>query len=550
MMIVGGNPMEEVNTEWLPHLADEIISETQGTLLDAYVVALEGWRRGLTLRWHVKDSEKFKEMKTWYVDQPGQLFSLSSNEKTHYFFRTRGDKVINEAVELGMDKAKTKQILKEKGISVPDGKHFTGNIDNEDILQYANTLGYPLVIKPIDGSFGKGVVANITSEGELMHSLDYVRQELGYQDIIVEQYIPGDDLRLYVVEDKVVGAIKRIPPNIIGDGINSIEALIALKNEERSLSPRLVSCQIKVDKEILSYIGRSGYDLNTVPEKGEQVFLSDKANISYGGDPIDVLDELSSGIKDTAVKALQSIPGLVHGAVDMLLQKDAETGEEKGYVIELNPTSQLGGILYPIHGKARDVPRAIIDYYFPETKEKERLNDDIYFDFYDVLEPLQSRQAHVSTVTPSPQGKIYAKKYTVSGDVQDIGYHRGLRKQAFERFLHGFVMNKENGDIDVIVGGLDPEMVDDFKNAFWEDEERAHVVDVQEADYDEPLKVGFEVKADIKTLKEELDLLNREIERTNFEMKKAEVERRKLYNSLSWKTTKPIRIFGAIFKNK
>lgn len=74
MMIVGGNPMEEVNTEWLPHLADEIISETQGTLLDAYVVALEGWRRGLTLRWHVKDSEKFKEMKTWYVDQPGQLF--------------------------------------------------------------------------------------------------------------------------------------------------------------------------------------------------------------------------------------------------------------------------------------------------------------------------------------------------------------------------------------------------------------------------------------------------------------------------------------------
>ncbi len=150
-------------------------------------------------------------------------------KKTHYFFRTRGDKVINEAVELGMDKAKTKQILKEKGISVPDGKHFTGNIDNEDILQYANTLGYPLVIKPIDGSFGKGVVANITSEGELMHSLDYVRQELGYQDIIVEQYIPGDDLRLYVVEDKVVGAIKRIPPNIIGDGINSIEALIALK---------------------------------------------------------------------------------------------------------------------------------------------------------------------------------------------------------------------------------------------------------------------------------------------------------------------------------
>ncbi|MDO6658973.1 hypothetical protein Q4550_24320, partial [Anaerobacillus sp. 1_MG-2023] len=75
------------------------------------VVALEGWRRGLTLRWHVKDSEKFKEMKTWFVDKPGQLFSLSSKDRTHYFFRTRGDKVTNEAVDTGRDKEKTKQAL-------------------------------------------------------------------------------------------------------------------------------------------------------------------------------------------------------------------------------------------------------------------------------------------------------------------------------------------------------------------------------------------------------------------------------------------------------
>ncbi|GEN32220.1 D-alanine-D-alanine ligase-like ATP-grasp enzyme/acylphosphatase [Cerasibacillus quisquiliarum] len=542
--------MEDVNREWLPHLHDEFVSEANGTLLDAYVVALEGWRRGLTLRWHVKDSEKFKDMKTWFVDNPGLLFSLSSDEKTHYFFRSRGDLVTNEAVEIGSDKAKTKQIFRDKGIPTPEGKFFSEAETDEQILAYAQQLGYPVVLKPTDGSFGKGVVANITSDGEMTYSIDYVRHELGYKDVIVEKYIPGEDLRLYVVNNEVVGAIKRIPPHVIGDGINSIEALIELKNEERRLSPRLSSCLIETNKELIDYVGRHGYTLNTVPEKGECVFLSERANISLGGDPVDVFDELSNKIKEIAVKALKAVPGLVHGAVDILLYKDEETNEERGYVIELNPTSQLGGILYPVKGKARDVPAAIIDYYFPETKGRRLDNEKIYFDLFDVLEPLQSRQAHVSTVTPSPQGKIHAKKYTVIGDVQDLGYHRGLRKQAFERYLHGFVVNKENGDIDVIVGGLDPEMVDDFKNAFWEDEERATVLAVEEEPYHEPLKVGFEVKADIKTLKEELEALNREIEQTTLEMKRAEVKRRKLYDSLSWKSTKPIRVLGAIFKNK
>src|SRR5690625_7025104 len=95
-------------TEWLPHLPNEVVADARGWNLDAYVVALEGWRRGLTLRWHTKDSEEFPNMKTWYVDSPGRLFSLSSDEKTHYFFRTRGDKVTNEAVEIGGDRKSTR----------------------------------------------------------------------------------------------------------------------------------------------------------------------------------------------------------------------------------------------------------------------------------------------------------------------------------------------------------------------------------------------------------------------------------------------------------
>ncbi|WP_010531633.1 acylphosphatase [Lentibacillus jeotgali] len=539
--------MVENNTEWLPHLSSEIISEAHGNLLDAYAVALEGWRRGLTLRWHVKDSEKFSEMYTWYVDNPGQLFSLSSKDRTHYFFRTRGDKVSNEAVVIGKDKEKTKQALNRAGVPVPEGRQFTEEATNDAIIEYAKKIGYPVVLKPTDGSFGRGVISNITSAGELEYSLTYVRSELNYPDVIIENYIPGKEYRLYVVGEQVVGAMNRIPPNVTGDGVNSIESLIELKNNERELNPRLVSCPINVNEDVVEYIGRKGYSLATVPELNEHVFLSDKSNISLGGDPVDVMDELPKEIKDTAVNAIKGVPGLAHGAVDLIIHIDRPVSEA-GFVIELNPTAQLGGLLYPIKGEPRDIPAAIIDYYFPETAALKVNKKQTYFDFQDVLEPLQSRDANSTTVTPSPMQKLYAKKYTVSGDVQDIGYHRGLRKQAFERELHGFVLNLENGDIEVVVAGTDPEMVDDFRNGLWEDEERAQVMEVLVNDYDEPIKVGFEIKADLKTQREEIKQFKQDFEVIELAMKRAEVQRRKFYESMSWRATKPIRLAGALLK--
>ncbi|WP_042143745.1 acylphosphatase [Paucisalibacillus sp. EB02] len=537
----------EDDKQWLPHLSSKFVSDAHGNLLDAYAVSLEGWRRGLKLRWHVKDSEKFAEMTTWFVDRPGQLFSLSSKDKTHYFFRTRGDLVSNEAVAIGRDKEKTKEVLNKAGIPVPEGRRFTETEANEEIIKYANALGYPVVLKPTDGSFGKGVIANITSSGELEYSLEYVRSDLNFRDVILERFVTGDDYRIYVVDDQVVGAIKRIPPNVTGDGVNTIRALIQLKNEERSLNPRLISCPIEINQELTNFIGRKGYTLDSILSQNEPLFLSSISNVSLGGDPVDVLDELPEQVKRNAVNAIKAVPGLIHAAVDIMYDENSPNSTS-GTVIELNPTAQLGGILYPVKGKSRDVPAAIIDYYFPETKGVLENKGKTYFDFHDVLDPLNSRQGYITTVTPSPVGKLYAKKYTVSGDVQDIGYHRGLRKQAFERYLHGFVSNLEDGDIEVIVAGTDEEMVNDFRNGLTEDTERATVLEIQEEIYEEPIKVGFEIKADLKTQLDELKLILQELEVTELALKKAEVQNRKFEQSLSWKISKPVRLAGTLLK--
>src|SRR5699024_6450936 len=196
-MVLGGSQMEESPAEWLPHLSPEVVLGVHGNLLDAYAVALEGWRRGLTLRWHAKDTEKFKEMTTWFVDTPGQLFSLSSKEKTHYFFRTRGDKVTNEAVAIGKDKEQTKQVLKKADIPVPEGRQFHESDSNDVIRDYVANLGYPVVLKPTDGSFGRGVVTNIKNTQDLEYALSYVRSELNIRNVIIEQHISGEEYRIY-----------------------------------------------------------------------------------------------------------------------------------------------------------------------------------------------------------------------------------------------------------------------------------------------------------------------------------------------------------------
>lgn len=539
--------MEQYNEEWLPHLANEVVADARGWNLDAYVVALEGWRRGLTLRWHTKDSEKFKDMRTWFVDSPGRLFSLRSEEKTHYFFRTRGDQVTNEAVDIGSDKAQTKEKLTNIGLSIPQGKEFYISASDEEITTYANEIGYPIVIKPTDGSFGRGVVTNITDETDLLGALTYIQNEHTCEKIIVEQHIPGDDYRIYVVGDEAVAAMKRIPANVVGDGVQTIKQLINEKNAIREENPRLISCLIKKDAELKRFIQAQGYSLDSVLANEQQLFLSSKSNISLGGDPISLTDDMPPEVMQAAVQALQSVEGLTHGAVDLIVDS-RKSIEEAATIIELNPTSQIGGLLYPMKGKPNDVPAAIIDYYFPETQYIASDKEKMYFDFMDVLSPLESRSANVSTVTPIPLGEIYSKKYTVIGDVQDIGYHMGLRKQAFERKLNGVVLNREDGSVDVAVAGIDPDMVEDFEQGLWEDPERSTVLEVHQSDWDSPMKVGFEIKGDLKTEADEIEQLIKNIERTEYDLKIAEKEQRKYYDSFSWKISASIRFIGAVFK--
>lgn len=519
--------MPEKQATWLPHLEDAVPMEAIRDKLGMYSIALEGWRRGLTLRFY----------KTYKGKKTKIRYSLSYQGKRHKFYKSAGDKVSKEAVKVCIDKNLTKELLLKAGVPVPKGKKFEATSTDEEIVRYSKLLGFPLVLKPTNQYGGKGVIANIRDVETLKSALFHVRQELNFSEVMIEQFIPGEEFRIYIVGNKVIGAVNRIPANVVGDGLNSIKKLIDLKNRARKKNPNLYIHPIKIDQEVLNTIHSKGYTIDSVPKEGERIFLRNKSNVSMGGEPIDVTDELTPEMINIALSAAKAVPGLAQCGLDMIVDKNSNTG----VVIEINSKPMLGLHLFPAEGTARDVSKAIIDYYFPETIDTEKTN--LYFDFDNIIQLLKDDIAKSITVAPAPLGKMYSKKYIVSGDVQGVGYRKWIKKKATKYNLHGYAKNLKNGKVAVVVSGLDEGDVDQFKDICSQGPKKARVIKVTEYNWEKPLKVGFEIKEvePLKKVEQELRHERAEKERISEENKTVKRRYMMIKNSRTWRYTAPIR---------
>lgn len=483
--------------EWLTKYPTEIFMGINGPKLDAYALALEGWRRGLTLKWHSKDLPAFKEMTTWYVDRPGQLFSLADHEKEHFFFRTRGDLVSNQAVEIGADKATTKRYLEKANVPTPKGKKFNGEISNQEIIDYAEKLGFPLVIKPIDGSFGEGITANIANISEFTEALKYTRHQQNYKNIIVEKHITGEDYRLYVVGDQVVSAVHRTPPYVVGDGKSTIKKLIKIKNKKRLANPHLASRLIDIDREVINLINRSGYTLKSILKKGEHLLLRSKSNLSAGGDAHEKLDQLNDRIKSIAVEAVKAIPELHHGGVDLIIAQD----QSYATVIEINATAHIGSSLFPGEGKAKDVPAAIIDYYFPESIKESQDSPIVYFAYKEKLSLLANDSLQSITVLEPPVGQLEKTTYRVKGKVTSRRYQSKIKNWSLAQSnLSGYLVKKSRRVIEVVVVTNKQQTLDQFESILESASNQVTVEKYKNVDDNKPVKVGFSIMRESKLI--------------------------------------------------
>lgn len=475
------------NAVFLSNVDMNVASDISGFKLCSYLIALEGWRRGLKLKWYKNESNVCKLQKV-SGGSNGVVFSLSDGQQTHFFFRSRGDKVENEAVKVCGDKEETKIHLRNNNVPTPLGEVIGAD---EEIIEYAQKIGFPVIVKPINGSMGKGVYTNINSKKELQGILKELRSQFKYKEYLVEKHYYGKEYRIYVVGDQVIGATYRVPANIIGDGRNTIEKLIEIKNEQRKSNPYLKIKPIKVDYEVKYMIKREGYNLQSIPKRGEQVFLREKSNLSSGGDPLDATDELSPEVKEIAVKAFKALPSIPHGGVDIIVDPE---DNRKGVVLEINATAEIGFHFYPLKGKARDIGKAVIDYYFPQSKLKDK--SIFYFDYKSILEPLASGTVDDLMITDAPSNDILAKKYIVSGKVRKVGYATYIRKQALRLNLIGSVKAVNNRKVEITLVSNNRTKLDNFEKYVKRGSKKSIVKEVSEEFIEKievPIMVGFHI---------------------------------------------------------
>src|SRR5699024_5228466 len=296
-----------------------------------------------------------------------------------------------------------------------------------------------------------------------------------YQNVIVEKHYVGNEYRIYVVGDHNIGATNRIPANVIGDGVSNIEQLISEKNIERKKNPYLAPKPIKPDYEVNQLLEKSGYNMSDIPPENEMVKLREKSNLSSGGDPIDATDELSSEIKQLAVDTLKVLPSIKHGGVDIIVNPQSN---DKGVVLEVNATAEIAFHMFPLKGSARDVPKAIIDYYFPETKHVKP--NYYFFDFQSILDPLKNWSVEELKVIENPMCTFYARKFIISGKIRNVGYMNWIRRQALRNGFHGYARKSNDGKLEVIVFGNDYGKLIEFKNVCYKGSKRSFVTNVDE----------------------------------------------------------------------
>ncbi len=266
------------------------------------------------------------------------------------------------AVDIAGNKHATKKLLGDMGVPVPKGYKIR---DIEALEDTIDSVGYPVVIKPLDGNHGKGATVGIRTLADAQIAFEKAKEYSRW--IIVEKQIIGADFRALVVNNRLIAVAERVPAHVVGDGKSSIQKLIEKTNADprRGYGHENVLTQIDVDGHTLRCIRKAGYELESVLAKGEILHLKTTANISTGGTAIDVTDEVHPE-NVFLFERIARIIGLDVAGVDVMAPNVSEPLRENGGgIIEVNAAPGFRMHLAPSEGIGRNVAEHVIDMLFP-----------------------------------------------------------------------------------------------------------------------------------------------------------------------------------------
>ncbi|WP_027078911.1 cyanophycin synthetase [Maribacter antarcticus] len=267
-------------------------------------------------------------------------------------------------VELACDKEDTKHLLEQAEVEVPKGEIISKESSLKEACDY---VGYPLVIKPIDGNHGRGITVDINTYDHALKGYHEAKEVS--RRVIVEKYITGEDFRLLVINNVLVAAAKRTPAHVIGNGKNTIEELVAEVNKDprRGYGHEKELTAITINNLTQTIIADAGYTVASVLPEGERLILKDTANLSTGGTAEDVTDRVHPA-NVSMVERISKIIDLDICGIDIMASAISKPlSKTGGAVLEVNAGPGFRMHLAPTTGLPRNVAAPVVDKLFPQS---------------------------------------------------------------------------------------------------------------------------------------------------------------------------------------
>ncbi|MFC6672342.1 ATP-grasp domain-containing protein [Marinobacterium aestuariivivens] len=249
------------------------------------------------------------------------------------------------------NKVVTQRILRQAGLRVPEQLRLReDSAPADDFL----TRHGSVVVKPVRGEQGQGISVDVRQHQALHDAIEAARHYC--EDVIVEAFVEGQDLRIIVIGFEVVAAAVRRPPVITGTGSDSIRALIDKQSRRRQAATGGES-RIPLDGETLRCVDEAGYQLDDTLPYGKKLQVRRTANLHTGGTIHDVTAKLHPTLKAAAIRAAEAIDIPVTG-LDFLVP---DVAGPDYVIIEANERPGLA------NHEPQPTAERFIDLLFPQT---------------------------------------------------------------------------------------------------------------------------------------------------------------------------------------
>lgn len=232
----------------------------------------------------------------WHVVGRSRYVRLGLGRHARILKGTESTMTSSIGVKIARDKGMANRLLAEAGL--PVARQRTARTE-EAALAAAAELGYPLVVKPIDGNMGRDVTVGVSSDAEMRKA--FARAVSQSDKAVIETLIPGEEMRVMVAGGKLLSVAIRQPAQVLGDGTHTVAELVREENRRPERDAFLKGSHslmkpIRLDDDALGVLAQQGMTAESVPQEGQKVLLRRESNVSRGGSPVDVTDKVHPSI--------------------------------------------------------------------------------------------------------------------------------------------------------------------------------------------------------------------------------------------------------------